>query len=64
MRAGWRPLSQLRVRWRRACEDSAAALRLAFFSVEEWALTGSAQYVQGLTAAERNASPSTSISNR
>jgi len=28
-------------------------LRLAFFSVEEWALTGSAQYVQGLSAAER-----------
>jgi hypothetical protein len=28
-------------------------IRLAFFSVEEWALTGSAQYVQSLTAAER-----------
>lgn len=28
-------------------------VRLAFFSVEEWALTGSAQYVQSLTAAER-----------
>ena len=28
-------------------------LRVLFFSVEEWALTGSAQYVQSLTAAER-----------
>lgn len=28
-------------------------VRVAFFSVEEWALTGSAQYVQNLTAAER-----------
>lgn len=28
-------------------------LRVMFFSVEEWALTGSAQYVQGLSAAER-----------
>ena len=28
-------------------------LRLAFFSVEEWALTGSAQYVKGLSAAQR-----------
>jgi aminopeptidase YwaD len=28
-------------------------IRLAFFSVEEWALTGSAQYVQSLTVAER-----------
>jgi aminopeptidase YwaD len=28
-------------------------LRLAFFSVEEWALTGSAQYVNGLTDSER-----------
>ena len=28
-------------------------VRLAFFSVEEWALTGSAQYVQSLTAADR-----------
>jgi hypothetical protein len=28
-------------------------VRLAFFSVEEWALTGSAQYVQSLTPAER-----------
>ncbi len=28
-------------------------LRLAFFSVEEWALTGSAQYVQSLSATER-----------
>jgi hypothetical protein len=30
-------------------------LRLAFFSVEEWALTGSAHYVQGLSDAERQA---------
>ena len=28
-------------------------LRLAFFSVEEWALTGSAQYVDSLSTAER-----------
>ena len=28
-------------------------LRLAFFSVEEWALTGSAHYVESLSAAER-----------
>ena len=28
-------------------------LRVMFFSVEEWALTGSAQYVQGLSDAER-----------
>lgn len=28
-------------------------LRLAFFSVEEWALTGSAQYVKGLAESER-----------
>lgn len=28
-------------------------VRLAFFSVEEWALTGSAQYVQGLAEPER-----------
>jgi aminopeptidase YwaD len=28
-------------------------LRLAFFSVEEWALTGSASYVQGLSETER-----------
>jgi len=33
-------------RWRRG-------LRVMFFSVEEWALTGSAQYVQALTEAER-----------
>jgi Zn-dependent M28 family amino/carboxypeptidase len=32
--------------WRRG-------LRLAFFSVEEWALTGSAQYVAGLNDEER-----------
>jgi Zn-dependent M28 family amino/carboxypeptidase len=30
-------------------------LRLAFFSVEEWALIGSAQYVAGLSARERDA---------
>lgn len=29
-------------------------LRLAFFSVEEWALTGSAQYVKSLTESERS----------
>jgi len=29
-------------------------LRLAFFSVEEWALTGSAQYVKGLAEKERD----------
>ena len=29
-------------------------LRLAFFNVEEWALTGSAHYVGGLSAAERD----------
>jgi aminopeptidase YwaD len=34
--------------WRRG-------LRLAFFSVEEWALTGSAQYVAGLSEAEKSA---------
>ena len=28
-------------------------IRLAIFSVEEWALTGSAQYVQGMAEAER-----------
>src|SRR5258708_36833370 len=33
-------------RWRRG-------LRVMFFSVEEWALTGSAQYVQALSEAER-----------
>jgi aminopeptidase YwaD len=30
-------------------------LRLAFFSVEEWALIGSAQYVAGLDQRERDA---------
>jgi hypothetical protein len=35
-------------RWRRG-------IRLAFFSVEEWALTGSARYVERLSAAERDA---------
>jgi Zn-dependent M28 family amino/carboxypeptidase len=35
-------------RWRRG-------VRLAFFSIEEWALTGSARYVEGLSAAERAA---------
>lgn len=34
--------------WRRG-------LRLAFFSVEEWALTGSARYVEGLSVQERAA---------
>jgi len=32
----------------------ARGLRLAFFNVEEWALTGSAHYVGGLSAAERD----------
>jgi aminopeptidase YwaD len=34
--------------------DGGRGLRLAFFSVEEWALTGSAQYVSGLSEAERS----------
>jgi len=34
-------------------KDFRRGVRLAFFSVEEWALTGSAQYVQGLAQAER-----------
>jgi hypothetical protein len=41
---------------RALCADTAPrmrGLRLAFFSVEEWALTGSAQYVKGLSANER-----------
>ena len=41
-----RVVSPLIQNWRRG-------LRLAFFSVEEWALTGSAQYVAGLSAQER-----------
>lgn len=32
----------------------ARGVRLAFFSAEEWALTGSAQYVKGLTPEERD----------
>jgi aminopeptidase YwaD len=35
--------------------DLACGLRLVFFSVEEWALTGSALYVQGLSPEERSA---------
>ena len=41
---------------RAMCSDPAPrmrGLRLAFFSVEEWALTGSAQYVNGLSESER-----------
>ena len=41
---------------RAICSDTAPrmrGLRLAFFSVEEWALTGSAQYVNGLSESER-----------
>ena len=41
---------------RAMCSDTAPrmrGLRLAFFSVEEWALTGSAQYVKGLSESER-----------
>jgi len=41
-----RALSPEVARWRRG-------LRVMFFSVEEWALTGSAQYVQALSQAER-----------
>ena len=41
-----RALSSEVARWRRG-------LRVMFFSVEEWALTGSAQYVQALSDAER-----------
>ena len=41
-----RALSPEVARWRRG-------LRVMFFSVEEWALTGSAQYVKALSEAER-----------
>ena len=41
-----RALSPLVASWRRG-------LRVMFFSVEEWALTGSAQYVEALSPAER-----------
>ena len=41
-----RALSPEVAKWRRG-------LRVMFFSVEEWALTGSAQYVQALSDAER-----------
>ena len=34
-------------------KDFRRGVRLAFFSVEEWALTGSAQYVKGLAEADR-----------
>ncbi|WP_428672984.1 M28 family peptidase [Reyranella sp.] len=42
-----RALSPEVANWRRG-------LRVMFFSVEEWALTGSAQYVQSLSGPERN----------
>lgn len=35
-------------------ENCRRGLRLAFFSVEEWGLTGSAQYVSGLSQTERS----------
>jgi len=35
-------------------KDWRRGVRLAFFSVEEWALTGSARYVESLTGEERN----------
>jgi aminopeptidase YwaD len=44
--AATRALAPEVARWRRG-------LRVMFFSVEEWALTGSAQYVQALSAGER-----------
>lgn len=37
------------------CEGFARGLRVAFFSIEEWALAGSRQYVEGLSATERDA---------
>lgn len=45
---------------RRACaahlsQSWSSGLRLAFFNAEEWALTGSALYVAGLSEAERDA---------
>jgi len=42
-----RALSSEAAKWRRG-------LRVMFFSVEEWALTGSAQYVQSLSGSERD----------
>ncbi len=39
----------------RRCSTWRRGVRLAFFSVEEWALTGSARYVEGLSVAEREA---------
>lgn len=37
------------------CEGFERGLRIIFFSVEEWALTGSRLYVEGLDASERDA---------
>ena len=51
--AAWRPHWPRRARWHRTCRVFGAGVRLAFFSVEEWALTGSAQYVKSLDEAER-----------
>ena len=45
--AATRTLAPEVARWRRG-------LRVMFFSVEEWALTGSAQYVRALSEAERS----------
>ena len=45
--AATRALAPEVARWRRG-------LRVMFFSVEEWALTGSAQYVKALSQAERD----------
>ena len=45
--AATRALAPEVARWRRG-------LRVMFFSVEEWALTGSAQYVRALSEAERS----------
>ena len=45
--AATRALAPEVARWRRG-------LRVMFFSVEEWALTGSAQYVRALSETERN----------
>lgn len=37
------------------CNEMERGLRVMFFNVEEWALTGSMKYVQGLDAGERDA---------
>src|SRR5271163_2316159 len=46
--------SPSRARWRRRLRVYRRGSRVMFFSVEEWALTGSAQYVEALGAAERD----------